>query len=566
MPTAYREQLLGPDGLRLDAWLRAGLAHVVKQAPHRAVYHVTLPGLNLYVKHYPLTDKRSWLRQMVRPSKARSEYDRALAVAARGVPTYVPLAVGEQGLGGQPGDSFLITLSLEGTVPLHVYLRTTFATLSRTQQTHLRQRLAGELGSLLARMHDAGIRHDDLHAGNLLIQGDAAGPLTLHVIDLHAVHLGRPLRWRASRDNLVLLNRWFVLHAGRSDRQRFWKAYIQNRSTLTPGDPAERAKDLERRTWRSNLNFWRLRDRRCLGTNRYFRRFSSSAVVGHAVRDLDDGTLAGLVANPDGPFHWLGITVLKDSPSSTVIEFDLSVQGVPRRVVYKRLRVTDWSDPWVALVRRAPALHSWVMGHGLRERALPTARPLAVFHRRRHGLLYEGYLLAEKIPNAVDLARFVSRLDSLPPAERLVSQRLHIDRLARLVRELHRRHLSHRDLKAANVLVQTAQGEGRTAQADGAFPFLLSTPSLEGLWLIDLVGVRRMRRLSRRRRVQNLARLHASFHQQPTLTRTDKLRFLRVYLQWGLAGKAGWKRWWRAIARATQAKIERNRRKGRPLA
>jgi hypothetical protein len=50
------------------------------------------------------------------------------------------------------------------------------------------------------------------------------------------------------------------------------------------------------------------------------------------------------------------------------------------------------------------------------------------------------------------------------------------------------------------------------------------------------------------------------------LTRTDKLRFLRIYLGWGLTGKQGWKEWWRAIARETQAKVERNARRGRPLA
>ena len=60
-----------------------------------------------------------------------------------------------------------------------------------------------------------------------------------------------------------------------------------------------------------------------------------------------------------------------------------------------------------------------------------------------------------------------------------------------------------------------------------------------------------------------MARLHASFHAQPALTRTDKLRFLRTYLQWGLFGRERWKRWWRRIGRATQAKVLRNARNGR---
>src|SRR5579871_2410724 len=84
-----RERLLGPDGLRLAEWLRTGQARIVKQGAQRTVYRVTLPGLSFYLKHNRLTDLRAWLRELVRPAKARIEYGRALAVAARRVPTIV---------------------------------------------------------------------------------------------------------------------------------------------------------------------------------------------------------------------------------------------------------------------------------------------------------------------------------------------------------------------------------------------------------------------------------------------------------------------------------------------
>jgi hypothetical protein len=139
-----------------------------------------------------------------------------------------------------------------------------------------------------------------------------------------------------------------------------------------------------------------------------------------------------------------------------------------------------------------------------------------------------------------------------------------IDQVARLIRVMHARHLSHRDLKAANLLVSTAfwavSAKGTrdlVAGGEGGDPGCV--------WFIDLVGVRRHLKLRRRRRIQNLTRLHASFHSHPALTRTDKLRFLRVYLTWGLRGKGGWKRWWRQIEEATQAKVQRNLRNGRPL-
>src|SRR5262249_35774652 len=156
-----------------------------------------------------------------------------------------------------------------------------------------------------------------------------------------------------------------------------------------------------------------------------------------------------------------------------------------------------WTDPWVGLVRRSGALRSWLYGHGLRERGLPTARPLAVLHRRRRGLCYEGYLLTEKIEGAADLHAFVAGLASLPAPEGRAALRQRIAQVARLVRELHRRHLSHRDLKASNILLSGGEaGHGKPGRADPLHP---------PVWLIDLVGLGRYGKLPRTRQVQNLA-------------------------------------------------------------
>src|SRR5262249_27998942 len=159
---------------------------------------------------------------------------------------------------------------------------------------------------------------------------------------------------------------------------------------------------------------------RCLVTNRYYERVYSSTASGFAVRDLDRPALQSLLADPDEPFQRPGVRLLKDSRSSTVAEWEVRVNGVVRRVIYKRFRVTAWSDPWVGLVRSSAALRSWVFGHGLRERCLPTARPLLVLHRRRHGLPQEGYLLTEKIEYAVDLHRVLGALNARPAAERQI--------------------------------------------------------------------------------------------------------------------------------------------------
>jgi serine/threonine protein kinase len=444
------EPLFGPDGLRLNEWLAAGQAHTVKDGPHRTVYHVVLPGRDFYLKHNRQTDRRAWLRELVRPSKARGEYEHALAVAARGVPTVEPLAIGEPCPGTGSRHSFLITRTLPETRPLNSFLESTLPQWPARRRARLRQRLAVALGHLLARMHDAGITHHDLHPGNLLLRLDADDRPELFLIDLHAVRLGAPLSGRARRANLVILNRWFMLRSERTDRFRCWRAYgAQSTIRSSQGEMQAAARDLESGTLASNLRFWKGRDRRCRGRNRHFQRLHGPDVAGHAVADLAPGVLAPLLADPDAPFERPGVVVLKKSPSSAVVEFDLSCSHGPRRVIYKRFAVTRWSDPWAALFRPTPALRSYVMGHGLLLRCLPTPRPLAVWHRYRHGLPHEGYLITEKVPDAQELVPFVNHLHTLPEAERLPLLRGLIDRIAHLLGSLHQRRLTHRDLKAA---------------------------------------------------------------------------------------------------------------------
>ncbi len=565
-------ELLSADGLRMEEWLASGQARVVKQGPHRIVYRVELPGLCFYVKHNFVHDPRAWIRQLVRPSKARMEFERIAAAVARGIPTINALALAEEERRVGSGESILITQSLDDCIPLHFFLAAVLPTYQEPRATRLRQHLASQLGTLVARIHDAGILHHDLHAANLLVRVCPDDRVELFIIDLLAVKMGPPLNWRQSRANLVMINCWFTLRVGLADRMRFWKAYFQTRQLGVWQRDSYGVKhytrelhEIEALSWQRNLRFWHRRDRRCLVDNRHYRRVKNGNVVGLAVTELDADDVAALVRDPDAPFRVPGVRVLKDSASATVIEIPFRVNGQLRTVIYKRFKTMVLKDPLASLFRPTPALRSWVQGQGFRERGLPTARPFVVLHRQKLGMWLEGYLLMEKIAHAGDLHEYVDSLEGLPTARRLQLLRPVIERVARTIRALHQRALSHRDLKAANILVRRWDApEDEPSAYSQDIQNLLYMPE-SSVWLIDLVGVDRFAKVSRSRRIQNLARLNASFHAIPKITRTDRLRFLLTYLQCGAFGRCDWKSWWNKIDQATAKKVLRNHRRGKPL-
>ncbi len=513
--------------LALRAGERPDIVTVIKHAPHRTLYRLRLPGLDLHVKHYG-GGFREWCRCLLRGRRAARELALSREAARRGVPTLEVLGCGES---PRRSDSWLITRTLPEVVPLLDVLETDLP-------ANLRHRLAHSLGAFLARLHEAGVRHDDLHPGNLLLRLVEGEP-RLYLIDLDMARLGAALGWPASRANLVVLDRWFALRFTGSDRLRAFRAYCDARPELAL-DARRLAGELAAHTSASLLQHTRKLDRRCLGGNRHFVRLREPGARGYAVRGL-----AGPLPD-DTTFTRPDIKLLKRSASSVVVE-------LPGGRILKRVP----AEPLASLFRTPPALRSYRLGHAFLLRGLPTPRPVAVWHRRRFGLCQEGYLLVEKVPDALHLRGFVEMLAGKPTAERNARLWTVLDELGRLVRRLHEWRYSHRDLKAANLLVSpigaVMSSRGLREVARGG----------DHVWLIDLVGVRRLGKVGRSRRVRDLARLHMSFLDHPALTRTDRLRLLRAYLPWCLHGGASWKGWWTDIDREGRAKAARNRARGR---
>jgi tRNA A-37 threonylcarbamoyl transferase component Bud32 len=191
---------------------------------------------------------------------------------------------------------------------------------------------------------------------------------------------------------------------------------------------------------------WRSRTRRCLVESSGFTGFEHGGERGFRARDADPGALARILESSAGA---------QPRGSGAFL----------------------WArDGWIAKRHRsvAAARDAWQNGHGLEVRGIATGRALA----------WVGSTLVME-DGGPDLDAWIaSSLASVSEAVRLELA----DALGTLLGRLHRRGIYHADLKATNV-----------SWKPGGAPRLL-----------DYARVRFARRVSRRRRVKNLAQLNAA--------------------------------------------------------
>src|SRR5262249_39662335 len=121
-------------------------------------------------------------------------------------------------------------------------------------------------------------------------------------IGLDARRWGSSLSWFDAQQNLALLNHYFWMRCGWTDRHRFLNAYLKARKSR-PADPREfgRGVEAETRAWAEKL--WRRWGARCRGDNKYFATYQREGAWSVASRDLDEAEFAALLKDPDEPFR-----------------------------------------------------------------------------------------------------------------------------------------------------------------------------------------------------------------------------------------------------------------------
>jgi tRNA A-37 threonylcarbamoyl transferase component Bud32 len=287
----------------------------------------------------------------------------------------------------------------------------------------------------LARLHQAGCRHRDLHLHNFLELPDTG---EVFVIDGDGVVRrsgAAPLDEGRSRTDLA------VLCAQRPPLAdgalpEVYRSYAAGRG-WSDQDPAPQVAlaAATRRQRRVRVRRYLKKAQRDCTEYRQQRTWRCWTV---AVRDAWDSDLAAFVANPEAPFQ--AAPTLKSGHSATVIRAHLG----SRRCVIKRYNL---KGPWHAMRRvlkpTARFRRAWLNGQRLHFLGIPTARPLALVERRFGPVRGVAYLVMEDLGDR-DLAGEATEADLSEPR---------LAQLVELFRALEAAGLVHGDTKASNFLI-----------------------------------------------------------------------------------------------------------------
>jgi len=361
--------------------------------------------------------------QMERHLKREAEGTRALR--QRGIATAQPLYV------GKAKNARIGVLLLERIHPAS-HLQEVWDALESWNE---KKELLCKLVSVVAKMHEAGLRQRDLHLNNFLLKNH-----TVYSVDSAKVEKnrsGHPLEIAESLDNLAVLFSQFSFHHDALIRDVF-----QDYARI--------------RRWQCNANMLNrlhaaIQRRRSRGIRRYLRKIfrESTEIIcrksfGSYIlckRPYHTEAIKTLLDNPDQFLDKQGPMLLKTGNTCTVGRVRIGDHDL----VVKRYNMKDIWHRLQRCFRTTRAARSWRNAHLLLFLGISTPYPIAVVEKRFGSLRGRAYFISKYVqgPHAGHFFR-----DGAPYEKRAMAQRI-----AEILKKLKLARISHGDMKATNLII-----------------------------------------------------------------------------------------------------------------
>ncbi len=291
----------------------------------------------------------------------------------------------------------------------------------------------------VATQHVLGVRQRDLHLGNFLFARNIIYTLDGAQIEIQKKMLQR----QESIENIALL--LSQLGAGvETLQQSLFLHYAKARGWLVkPADMTEIMFQIRQ----CDVQRWQHYQQKIFRDSTDFIKLNQWGCRASARRDRFGAELKAFMQDPDSVFARQDAVMLKDGRSSTVIK--VKMDG--RDVVVKRYNMKNMLHRLRRMLRQTRAAHSWRIAHKLTLFNLNTPLPIAYLESHCLGLRGKSYYISEFVAGT-DVKAFL-----VPYAGRLYEVANVIKQVCTLLSSLSAIEITHGDLKATNIIIDSSQ-------------------------------------------------------------------------------------------------------------
>jgi hypothetical protein len=184
-----------------------------------------------FYKEFLFRNFRDRLSVLFRPSRARRAWIGTHLLLEHDFYTAAPVCVGERRILGIVVRDFLVTEAIPHALEIEDYVQSAFAAGDDATLNGKRSFIAN-FGRTIGRMHRLGVFQGDLRERNVLVR-DGDSP-KIYLIDNERTRSFRKLPDRRRLKNLVQLNMTRIPEITRTDRVRFFYAYLDENPDLVP--------------------------------------------------------------------------------------------------------------------------------------------------------------------------------------------------------------------------------------------------------------------------------------------------------------------------------------------
>ncbi|RKY23931.1 MAG: hypothetical protein DRP79_08490 [Planctomycetota bacterium] len=463
---------------------------LVSDRKMRAVAVIPIEGeTGAHVKKYKAAGLIPRLRHVLRISQADYEFANLLSARDAALPVPEIICFGRRG-----GCAYLATVLVPSATPLVKILRQNPGAFDDS--------LTNNIADLIARTHEAGLLHRDLHLGNIL--RDASGGL--HLVDWHRALAGTSISDEEAAENLGQLDFSVSRVTDRERRKALIEAYLRMRAIdMNPASFAD-AVFAASRAW--GRRHFMSRTRRCTRDSGEFAVEKIGGMTIYRRREFTDD-IPAIIRKHRQILDEGGDGILKVGRKTRLTA--LPDTGGERRICVKEFRGRGPGNVIEMIARGARGMRAWINANGLLARGISTPRPLALARTRGR-----EYLLTRFEEDTQPLDQWLrERFEQVGDKDTLHRKWTFMRAIGRMLAALHGSEVFHKDFKANNILVTAGESGPR-------------------FFLLDLDRMRFDEPLSRDDIEFNIACLNAAVGN--FITMTDRLRAFREYLGRGNIG------------------------------